>query len=117
MRYIRRIAAFTKVNLAPEHGKLTSILVSRESDLARYDTKIEWHDLQGTSARGAYILGAGEYRCFAGDCVDKSGITKYPGGANAACTPCEPLNAQCYEVALGQAYSKPGPPPICGVYL
>ena len=113
VRYIRMIAAFTKINLSPGHSKSLSIPV-RVSDLARYDTEIEWRDLQGTPVRGAYVVDAGEYTLFVGDCVDNSGITKYPGGVNATYTPCEPLNA---TVTLGQACSKPGPPPIYGVYL
>ena len=113
VRYIRMIAAFTKVELRPGQSETLTIPV-RLSDLARYDTEVQWHDLHGAPVRGAYVVDAGEYSLFIGDCVDNSGITKHPGGPNATYTPCEPLNT---SVTLGTADSKPGPPPLYGVYL
>ena len=117
VRYIRMIAAFTKVELSPGESTALSIPV-RLSDLARYDTEFPWHDLHGTPVRGAYVVDAGEYTLFVGDCVDNSGITTYPA-ANATYTQCAPLNA---TVTLGQALTPPwpgpqGPPPLYGVYL
>lgn len=113
VRYVRMIAAFTKVDLRPGQSKPLSIPV-RLSDLARYDTDVAWQDLHGRPVRGAYVVDAGEYTLYVGDCVDNSGITKYPGGASATYTNCEPLNT---TLTLGQADSKPGPPPLYGVYL
>ena len=117
VRYIRMIAAFTKVDLSPLQSKALSIPV-RVSDFARYDSDFPWHDLHGTPVRGAYVVDAGDYTLFVGDCVDNSGITAYPA-ANATYTQCVPLNT---TFTLGQAVTPPwpgpqGPPPLYGVYL
>lgn len=115
VRYIRMIAAFTKVELAPGQSKTLAIPV-RVSDLARYDPDIAWHDLNDAPVRGAYVVDAGEYTLYVGDCVDNSGITAYPPANATTYTECEPLNA---TVTLGrEPESKlPGPPPLYGIYL
>ncbi len=115
VRYIRMIAAFTKVDLTPGQSETLAIPV-RVSDLARYDTDIMHYDLHHSPVRGAYVVDAGEYTLFVGDCVDNSGITAYPSGNATTYTKCEPLNA---TLTLGKETQsmRPGPPPLYGIYL
>ena len=112
VRYIRMVAGFTKVELAAGQTKHIEVPV-RLSDLARYDTEQPWHDRLGTTVRGAYVVDAGEYTMFVGDCVDGGGITAHPG--NSTYPVCSPLNA---TVVLGKESEEPrGPPRLYGVYL
>jgi len=114
VRYIRMIAAFDKVDLAA--GASTQLTVPvRVSDLARYDPEQPWHDLNGQPVRGAYVVDAGEYTFYVGDCVDNSGITAHP--VRSAYPRCQPLNA---TVTLGVDLPRrrpASPPQIYGVYL
>ena len=86
----------------------------RVSDLARYAPEQPWHDLQNTAVRGAYVVDAGEYTFYVGDCVDNSGITVQP--VNSTYTACEPTNV---TVTLGEVdkAAPPGPPQLYGIYL
>eukprot|EP01052_Picozoa_sp_SAG31_P031714 SAG31_NODE_3391_length_4326_cov_6.489236_3_plen_593_part_00 len=113
VRYIRMIAAFTKVELAVGQSRQVFLPV-RVSDLARYDPQQPWHDLHGAAIRGAYVVDAGVYTFYVGDCVDNSGITSHP--VNSAYSACEPTNA---TVTLGEVDkdAPSGPPRLYGIYL
>jgi beta-glucosidase len=112
VRYIRMVAAFTKVYLEPGETKQLTIPV-RISDLARYDPFLPWHDLLGNPVQGAYVVDTGNYTFYVGDCVDNGGITAYPV-SRSTYTRCTPAAA---TAALGDLAHATKRPQLWGVYL
>ena len=87
MRHERMLCAFTKIFLEPLASTVATVSVTLRT-LARWDPHAPSTDLTGASVAGTYVVDAGRWELFVGDC---SGAGSAIGLRDAV--PCEQASA------------------------